>query len=262
MTDDQAVAVVEQPNTPAVIPEGPGALLAIISRIAMQPELRLDVLTLLLDRQERMEAQQAERAFNEAMNACQAEIMPVVRDAENKQTNSRYAKLETVDAAIRPIYTKHGFSLSFNQVEPLVPGNVRIACECAHRGGHAKFYFLEAPHDTLGPKGTPTKTALHGLGSTDTFLRRYLSCNIFNVTLKNLDDDGNRGGARFINGDQAAEIFELLKESGRQEGAFLDQMFAGQVRSIEEIDAGAYLPVTQALRTIIRARQKKENSDG
>lgn len=236
----------------------PGALLTTIMELARSPDLRIDVLTLLLDRQERMENAQAERAFNEAMNAAQAEIQPVARTAENTQTRSFYAKLEYVDAAIRPIYLKHGFSLSYNQVAALIPGNIRIECECSHRDGHSKMYGREAPADTLGPKGTPVKTILHGGASTETFLKRYLSCGIFNVVFRNQDDDGVRGGQKFISAEEVAEVVELMAKAGRQEGPFLARLFAGQVHSIEEIEAGQPLMIVKStLEAIIKQNASK-----
>src|SRR5262249_17001802 len=112
--EHQAITVAEPAASQEVAPAAPGGLLAAITRIASSPDVRIDLLTLLMDRQERAEAEQSKRQFFEAMNRAQADIQPVVRDTENTQTRSLYAKLETVDANIRPIYTRHGFSLSFD----------------------------------------------------------------------------------------------------------------------------------------------------
>lgn len=205
----------------------------------MEPDLRIDVLTLLLDRQERAEHQQAERQFNQAMNAVQAEIQPVVRDAENKQTNSRYAKLETIDAAIRPIYTRHGFSLSFNQAPAAVAGNIRITCRCSHAGGHTEMFEREEPADIMGPKGAPTKTVLHGAVSTETYLRRALTCGIFNVQLRNQDDDGVLGGTRFITTEQAEQLEALIKETGTDRARFMEHFGTASISNVKADDFAA-----------------------
>ena len=84
-------------------------MLAAIVTLAKDPSVDVTKLDALLKMQERMESRQAEAAFNKAMSACQANIEPVVRDTENSQTRSFYAKLEKVDAAIRPIYTVMAF---------------------------------------------------------------------------------------------------------------------------------------------------------
>src|SRR5262245_37694576 len=66
---------------------------------------------------ERNEARRAETAFNVAMNLAQKAMRPVAADAHNPQTKSNYASYEALDRALRPIYTEHGFSLSFNSTE-------------------------------------------------------------------------------------------------------------------------------------------------
>ena len=180
---------------------------AALERMATDPRADVEKLERMMALYERLEANRARQAYNEAMNLAQAEIEPVARTTENTVTRSFYAKLEAVDAAIRPIYTKHGFSLSDDAVAPLTPGNIRIQCRCAHIAGHTEIFHREAATDTTGPKGSPTKTPLHGGGSTETFLRRYLRVGIFNVVFKNLDDDGNGGP---MGEAQIAELVELM----------------------------------------------------
>lgn len=217
MSDSTEVAV------QAAAEARPTEVMTAIIALARDPTVNIATLESLVGLHQRMEARQAEIAFNQSMNEAQAEIQPVARTAENKQTNSFYAKLETVDAVIRPIYLKHGFSLSYNSTAPLVPGNLRIECKCAHTAGHSEKYAREAPADTLGPKGTPTKTLLHGGGSTETFIKRYLACGIFNVVFKNLDDDGQRGGGwgEPISDQECAELSRGVTDSGMNLGAFL-----------------------------------------
>jgi hypothetical protein len=205
--------------------------LLLIERIARDPSIDVDRLERMLAFQERLMARQAEIAFNEAMNRCQEEIQPVARETENTITHSWYAKLEAVDAAIRPIYLKHGFSLSDDTVAPLVPGNIRVECRVA-RGGHVERFYREAPPDTLGPKGSPTKTTLHGGASTETFLRRYLRCGIFNVVFKDMDNDGN--GA--LSQDQVDYIVDLIGKA-RVGPKFLQYMRAQSVEKAGSLDA-------------------------
>lgn len=153
----------------------------------------------------------AESAFNRAMQAAQEEIKPVARDAFNPSNKSKYARLETVDNAIRPIYTKHGFALSFNSGPPKEPGNVRILCDVRHSAGHVKPYELEGGLDMTGAKGTANKTSIQGLGSSVSYLRRYLTLMIWNVPLVDEDNDGNRT-VEFITEQEVLKIVDYLKE--------------------------------------------------
>lgn len=174
----------EQPSQPS--------LLNIIAQAARDPATDVAKFEALFRLQREIIGDQQAAAFKRAMSAVQAEMGPVVRDAKNDQTHSRYARLETIDAMLRPIYSKHGFGLSFNST-PLEAGNIRVECEVSHDGGHSKTYCLEAALDTMGAQGKVNKTPLHALGSSVSYLRRYLTTMIFNVTLTNEDDDGNAG---------------------------------------------------------------------
>lgn len=168
-------------------------LLTFIATAARDPSVDIAKFETLLRMQREILADDAKLAFNRALSQVQAETAPVLRDAENKQTNSRYAKLEAIDGMVRPIYARHGFSLSFNS-EPLPDNNIRISCDVAHDAGHTRTYNLEAGLDVAGAQGKVNKTSLHGLGSTVSYLRRYLTAMIFNIVFSNEDDDGNRGG--------------------------------------------------------------------
>src|SRR6185312_16869960 len=89
------------------------ALIQVIERAARDPSIDMDKMERLLAMQERIFARNAEIAFNDAMRAVQAEMPRIQRDANNQQTSSKYARLETINKKITPVYTQHGFSLSF-----------------------------------------------------------------------------------------------------------------------------------------------------
>ena len=235
------------------------SIMAVTLALAGKPGIDKDIFDRLAAMQEREQAAQAMEKFNNAMNACQAEIMPVARTAENKQTNSWYAKLEAVDEAIRPIYLRHGFNVRYNTIPPLVAGNIRVECTVS-LGRHVEKFYREAPSDTMGPKGAPTKTALHGGGSTETYLKRYAVCGAFNVVFRSaqIDDDGNRGGMKFVTPQQAHEIRALVEQAGRAEDSFLIR-FCTDVRSAEEMEAKDFVRVKGALQEIINARAARQS---
>jgi hypothetical protein len=104
------------------------SLLNFVARAVKDPTIDVAKLESLLRMQREIVADQARLEFNRAMSAVQSEMGPIVRDGTNDQTRSKYAKLETIDAKMRPIYTRHGFLLSFNS-EPTEGSNIRIICE-------------------------------------------------------------------------------------------------------------------------------------
>ena len=48
------------------------------------------------------------------------------------------------------------------------------------------------------------------MGSTNSYLRRYIACNIFNIVVVGDDDDGNGGK---IDEAQTAKILDLIKKA-------------------------------------------------
>jgi hypothetical protein len=182
-------------KTPDQVSEA-NALIQVIERAASNPEIDVEKMERLLAMQERIMTQNAKMAFNEAMRFAQTEMPKIKRNRENKETHSKYADLEAVTDAAVPIYTRHGFSLSYGTADCPIPGHYRVTGLCAHVGGYERTYQADVPIDNTGPKGTQNKTMTHGFGSTMSYGRRYLICLIFNITLTNEDTDGNRPGTR------------------------------------------------------------------
>ncbi len=210
-------------------------MLDIIREVACNPAADVGKLERLLAMQQQIEAREAQTAFFAEHKAACEEMKPVARDAQNNHTKTRYALLETIDSAIRPIYAKHGFSLSFNSPTTDASG-VTVSCTVFHERGHSKDYQLSGALDGAGAKGSSNKTDIQALGSTVTYLRRYLECMIWNVVLTNEDTDGNVGKkAAFISQEQADNIESLIAELGMDAGAvstFLAFMEAKAVREI------------------------------
>jgi hypothetical protein len=122
-------------------------------------------------------------------------------------------------------------------------------CEVSHSLGHTKRFHLEAAPDTIGPKGTANKTPLHGLGSTVSYLRRYLTCMIFNVVVRSEDNDGNRRTAAHdgrIGEAQVQELYDLMKRGRITEGQVLAKM-APDLRSITQLPGQQFHVVRNAL---------------
>jgi hypothetical protein len=192
---------------------------------------------------------QAERAYTAAMTACQSEMKPILKNRQNTQTNSTYANLEAVNQAIIPVYTKHGFSLSFGSAAAQVPGNINIECEVRHEAGHCTKHFLELPPDGAGIKGTTNKTGVHAVGSTVSYARRYLTLLVFNIATTD-DNDGNGQTAEAIDPDQIMEINDLIAECREKKFTVDFERFIKWlgVASLEELDQLGYRKAVKALK--------------
>lgn len=160
----------------------------------------------------KLEADEAAKVFNVAMTAAQAEMRPIAADAENPQTRSKYASYAALDKALRPIYTKHGFSLSFDEGDTDKPEHIRVLCYVAHTGGHSRTYRKDMPADGKGAKGGDVMTKTHAAGAADSYGMRYLLRKIFNVAVGGDDRDGNTISP-LVTGDQAEELKALIDKA-------------------------------------------------
>lgn len=186
------MSAVPQIVPPAPVPAGPSALLQLIERAARDQTVDIDKMERLMAMHERMVAWDAEQAFNAAMTECQGEMRQITTDAENPQTRSKYATYAQLDRYMRPIYTRHGFSLSFDEGDSPKPDHVRVICYVSHIRGHTRNYHRDMPADGLGAKGGAVMTKTHAAGAAGSYGARYLLKGIFNVAVGEYDMDGNQ----------------------------------------------------------------------
>jgi hypothetical protein len=173
------------------IAERPSTLMSFIERASRDETFSLDKFRELILMQREAEQIGARHEFNAAMAAVQSELQTITRDRENTHTRSRYATLQTIDASARPVYTRHGFSVRFGTAAAPWEGWVRVTCELAHVGGYSEQHHLDGPLDAAGSGGKTNKTGIQAIGSTISYLRRYLLLLVLNlVTVDDDDDDG------------------------------------------------------------------------
>ena len=185
-------------------------MLAMIEKVAFDPNVDVTKMEVLLGMQERIFDKNAVIAFNKSMVACQKDMPTVAAKAFNKQTNSLYAKYEHLLIEIKPVYTNHGFSLSFGQDMCSQKDHITIKCDVIHESGHSKEYHSTLPIDACGIKGSVNKTGVHATASAYSYAKRYLATMIFNIAIADHDDDAVKAGG--ITVEQLLDYnFELRK---------------------------------------------------
>ncbi len=229
---------------PAGEPNGASSLLAVITSAARDGAVDVVKLEKLMDLYERITTKDAERAFNSAMKAAQAKMGRVAADAKNDQTKSRYATSAALDRAVRTIYTRHGFSLSYDTDASTKDGNILVICYVAHDGGFTRRYTADMPADGKGAKGGDVMTRTHAFGSAATYGSRYLLKMIFNIAIGEDDDDGNAACFQAISIEQVEELRSLIVEVGADIGRFNTFM---KVARIEDIPAAKFDIARRAL---------------
>jgi hypothetical protein len=197
----------------------------------MPPQRPFDLLTLALENNaaidviERIVALQREErhyhanvAFDEALNRCQQKLERISADASNPQTDSRYASYAKLDKVVRPIYTAEGFALSFGEKDCPTPGKTRFVAYLS-RSGVTREYLKDLSPSTKGPKGNDVMTPIHADASADSYAKRYLLKDIFNIAIGEDDNDGNGPSA----GLPDDRVREMLGEISRASN--LDQLW-------------------------------------
>lgn len=194
---------------------------------------------------EQAEARAAKRAFAVAMTKAQLEISPVNADADNAQTQSKFASHAALDRVLRPIYTANGFSLSFNTGDGAPLNHVRVLCDVAHIEGHEKQFHIDIPADGKGVEGIDVMTKTHAAVSAVSIGIRALLRMVFNIVIaRKEDDDGNAAGAApwssnvappapgAISHEQAGQIYDDLNSRVVSRVAFLQWAHVARIEDI------------------------------
>ncbi len=231
------IAIVEQ--------AAPLSMDAALANLVANPNLPVERAEQAFALYQKMKADAARQEFSAAMNAAQMEMGRISADATNPQTRSKYASYAALDRALRPIYTKHGFSISYNTDPDHAPADhVRVLATLRHVGGHQEPYTADMPADGKGAKGGDVMTKTHAAGSGMTYGQRYLLKLMWNVAIGENDDDGNGAHAPAANGcvseKQSDVLLALLKNNKALETrvlAWVGKMTGEQPATVSDIPA-------------------------
>ncbi len=264
MTIDAEVEVTKEPvaqppavaetRAPASIGEE-GTLLQVIANAARDPNCDVEKMEHLLKMHERMEDRQHERAYNKAMSRAQSQMEMVSQDASNPQTSSKYASYAALDKALRPIYVKAGFALSFDTADGAPENYVRVTCRVSHKDGHCDHPHIDMPADGKGAKGGSVMTKTHATMSAITYGRRGLLKMIFNIAEGKADDDGNAAGdTAGNNGMITQEQVDDLTQTAETLG--VDQERLCRFFEISSLEAVPASHLNKVKTTILQMGQK------
>jgi hypothetical protein len=167
----------------------------------------------LLALQERWEANQGRKAFDEAMAAAKAEI-PTIRKnrtvdftSSKGRTHYRHEDLAEIAATVNPILGKHGLSYRFKTTNaPNEP--ITVTCVITHRMGYFEETTLSGPRDDSG-----NKNAIQQVGSTLTYLQRMTLKAALGLAASE-DDDGRKSDdqqSETINKEQVSKVLALIE---------------------------------------------------
>lgn len=179
---------------------------------ALRSGVPADVLKELICLQERVEQNDARRAFDAAMSDAKGNIGPILKNREvdftsaKGRTNYRHEDFAQVARTVDPILREHGLSYRFRSAQE--GQRVRVTCILSHRDGHSEETTLEAAEDHSGNKNT-----IQAVGSAATYLQRYTLKLALGLSSSTDDDGAAVGAGDKITPEQAAEIERGLADT-------------------------------------------------
>ena len=191
-----------QEEAPVPVSASPNAVVIMAMQKGYTPELIEKMMAL----SERNDANEARKAYFEAVAAFKAEAPPVKKDKYNTFFKSNYTSLGNLLGTYNPVLGRHGLSVSFPTPEQ-TDTSMTVECRLAHRMGHTEAITMTAPIDkaAIGKQsGERSRNPLQDIKSTFTYLRSATCEAILGVagTEGTVDDDGNSPG------DTGPGIFE------------------------------------------------------
>lgn len=193
-----AIVVVEKQDTkvssmPAV-PEGQSLSLI---EMAVRRGDSLEMVSKLMDLQDRHDAKQAKMAFVRAMSLFKTEHLKIRKNKavgyQHKDgggsTSYAYSTLDNILEVAVPVMSQYGLSATWDTKQD--GDKIIVTCILSHSLGHSESVTMHAAPDATGQKNKIQQVA-----STVTYLERYTFLAITGLSVGDnpSDDDGRSGG--------------------------------------------------------------------
>jgi len=202
---------VRQETPPAPARES-AHIYSLVERIMMDKEIPIERANQALEFYQKVEAEQARKAFLEAKAAFKVNAPVIIKDKQNSQFNgSAYASIGNVVNTVNEVLARHGLDATWDYDQG---DRIKVTCILRHVLGHAERVTLTAPPDNSG-----SKNPLQQIKSTITYLRLSTYEAVTGIATKEgaADDDGNgfsdkkRKSSSAAKKDGTAELFNEIK---------------------------------------------------
>jgi len=208
----------------------------------------IEMIDKLMGLQERWEANQARKAFDNAMASAKSEIPNITKNREvdftsqKGRTHYRYEDLGEIAKIVNPILAKHGLSYRYRTTSN-VNEPVTVTCIVSHRDGHFEENTLCAGRDDSG-----NKNSIQQVGSTLTYLQRMTLKAALGLAVSNDDDGKSSDAGDAITLEQVEELVALADEVGADKEAFCRYF---------KVDGFAYIPAKDFPRAVAALNKKR-----
>ena|ERR1700759_3111957 len=234
--------------SPAALVANPGP--ADLLRIAVQQGASIDQLERLMALQERFNANEAKKAYHEAMAQFQTNEVKIGKDKHVSFTTSKgkteydHATLGNIVKTVKPLLASYGLSSSWEPARS-EGGRVVVTCRVTHKQGHTESVTLDGPIDDSGGKNN-----IQALGSTVTYLQRYTLLAILGLATEDEDNDG-AGSAAYVSECQLQDFIAKVNEATTDAGVMLVWQLGRDALGIAKNVKGV-----DELRGVVEAKRK------
>lgn len=164
-----------------------------ICAAAENPAVDVEKMERLLAMQEKISADQARRAYVEALHGFQAECPQIHRSGGIEvqgRTRSKYSPYEDMMKTVRPYMQKYGFSESFDTQTNQQDVISAVTCTLSHIMGHSERSTFPVMPDRSG-----SKNDIQAIGSALSYGKRYSIGAALGLVFTDEDDDARAASA-------------------------------------------------------------------
>lgn len=187
----EVVDITPKNQPAALVVMSPGQL---VSQLMQQGgSMDLSAMERLMGLQERWDANEAKKAYHQAMAAFKQNPPTIYKDkhvsfsTQKGQTDYHHATIGNVVKQIVASLAEHDLSHSWT-TEQREGGQVAVTCTITHKLGHSESVTLQAGRDESGGKNS-----IQALGSAITYLQRYTLLAITGLAVEDGSDDDGQG---------------------------------------------------------------------
>jgi len=236
----------------------PTSIYEVLGALARDPSVDVSRITQLMELQLRAEAHQAEKEFNAAFSRLQPKMPRITKKGTidmGAKGSMKFARYEDLDAAIKPLYTAEGFSLSFSS--RATDKGIILVGVLKHSAGHT---LTPAPELQLPPDAGAGRNSLQALGSSLSYAKRYLTCDMFNIITVGEDNDGSSLSA--VTEQQIIQIDGMLADNelgADYRSKLLETM---NVKALSDLQRVQVPTILSLIRAKIKAKSSQPREEG
>lgn len=218
----------------AIVPEVVQATPATLVDMAINQGADLDKLERLMLLKERWEANEARKAYADAMAKFKADPPKIEKNRHVQYSTSKgtvnyhHADLFEVTEKINAALSLYGLHASWTTAQ--VDKIISVTCKISHIMGHSESTTLSSSPDDSGGKNS-----IQAIGSAVTYLQRYTLLALTGLATSGMDDDG-RGEVEYISEKQQSTILDFIDEKGVDKAKFLEYMATDSIEHISTKD--------------------------